>query len=170
MTDQPTATDQTDRIDQPDRTTIRTEEIDTQWITLQRVVAAAMIVTVSAPMVLVVGDIIPPLLIAGVLFAGGLALTWSRPRAGTIAVGVLTGVWMLLVLANPVLATDDLARPSMTVFFMMSLGMIVLPVVGLVGLVGVLRRASGRIAVRTLQALGIVLLGGLVLSVLAGVL
>lgn len=94
-----------------------------------------------------------------------LTLTWLRPRTGAIGVGVLAGLWLLLQLANLSMVIPDLTRPSATLFFLITLGMLVF---GVAGLVGVLRRASGRIAVRTLQALFAEMLADGILSLLAG--
>lgn len=164
MTDQTTVRAE----DQTAKTTTQTEGMDARWLTLQRTVAAAMIVVVAVPQVVIVQEFIPQLTIAGVLFAVALALTWLRPRAAAVGVGVLAGLWMLLNLANFSQVVVDLVRPSATLFFMLTLTMLVLGVAGLVGLVGVVRRTSGRLAVRTLQAGGAVLFGGLLLSLLTG--
>lgn len=149
-------------------TTTESQAADATWLTLQRVVAGGMLVVLATPMVVVLQRFIPPLAIAGVLFAVALGGTWLRPRAGAIGVGVLAGLWLLLQVANYTLVLADLTRPSETLFFMVTLGMLVVPAAGLVGLVGVLRGASGRIAVRTLQVVGVAMLGGLAVSLLAG--
>ena len=169
MSDQPTQT--TVRAgDQTTKTTTQTEGMDARWLTLQRTVAAAMIVVVAIPQVVIVQEFIPPLAVVGVLFAVALVLTWLRPRAAAVGVGVLAGLWMLLNLANFSQVIVDLVQPSATLFFMVTLAMLVLGIAGFVGLIGVLRGASGRIAVRTLQAGGAVLFGGLLLSLLASLL
>jgi hypothetical protein len=163
MTDQTTVRSE----DQTTKTTTQAEGMDARWLTLQRTVAAAMIVVVAIPQVVIVQEFIPPLAIVGVLFVVALAFTWLRPRAAAVGVGALAGLWLLLNLANVSQVIVDLVRPSATLFFMVTLAMLVLGVAGLVGLVGVVRRTSGRLAVRTLQAGGAVLLGGLLLSLLA---
>lgn len=150
------------------RATARTEAVDARWLNLHRTVAVGMIVVLAAPMVVVLRQLVPPLAVASVLFAVALAITWPRPRAGAIGVGVLAGLWLLLQLANLPRVIPDLTRPSATLSFLITLGMLVVPATGLVGLVGVLRHASGRTAVRTLQAAGAVLAGGVVLGLLAG--
>lgn len=149
------------------RTTARTESVETQWLTLQRAVAAGMIVVLALPMVYL-QQIVPPLAVVGGLFVVALASTWLRPRAAAIGIGVLAGGWFILQLINISKVIVDITQPSETLFFMITLGMLVGPIAGVVGLVGVVRRAHGRIAVRTLQAAGIVLLGSLALSLLAG--
>lgn len=149
-----------------DRSTARIEDVDDSWLLLQRVVAVGMIVVLATPMVVVLRQFIPPLAVATTLFAVALALTWFRPRAGAIGVGVLAGLWLLLQLANLSMVIPDLTRPSATLFFLITLGMIAFGVAGLVGLVGVLRRGSGRIAVRTVQLLAAVMLAGGALSLL----
>jgi hypothetical protein len=148
------------------RITTQTEDVDARWLTLQRIVAVGMIAVLSAPMILITQQFIPPLAVTGLLFTVTLVLTWVRPKAGAIGIGVLSGLWLLLQLANYSLVIPDLVRPSATVSFFITLGMLVFGIAGVAGLVGVVRRMSGRIAIRTLQVVGIVLLGGFVLSLL----
>lgn len=148
--------------------TVTLRDADAQWVTLQRAVAVAMIVVLATPMVVVLQGFIPPLAVMGGLFAVALGLTWIRPQTGAIGVGVLSTLWLVLQLANFSLVITDLLHPSATLSFMITLGMVVVPTVGLIGLLGVLRHASGQLATRTLQAGGIVLLGGFILSLLAG--
>lgn len=166
MSDQtPQTTTRTE--DQTAQRITRTEGMSGRWVTLQRAVAIAMLVILAAPMVLIAQQIIPPLIVAGVLFAVALGLTWLRPRTGAIVVGVLAGLWLLLQLANFSLVISDLTQPSAMVSFLITLGMLVFGIAGVVGLAGVLRRMSGRIATRTLQASGAAMLGGLLLGLLA---
>lgn len=146
---------------------INPQDAGSQWLTLQRTVAVAMIVVLATPMVVVLQRLVPMLAAMGGLFAVSLGLTWIRPRTGAIGVGVLATVWLVLQLSNYSLVVTDLIRPSATLSFMISLGMVVVPTIGLIGLLGVLRHASGQFATRTLQAGGIVLLGGGLLSLLA---
>lgn len=90
-----------------------------------------------------------------------------KVEKGAIGVGILAGLWLMLQMANLSMVVPDLTRPSATLFFLITLGMIAFGVADLVGLVGVLRRAPGRIAVRTVQLLDIVMLAGGALSPLA---
>lgn len=150
------------------QTTDRTEGVDGRWLALQRAVAIGMIVVLAAPMVLIARTFIPPLAIAGTLFAVALVLTWVRPRASAITIGLFASLWLLFQLLNLPQVVPDLTRPSATLFFLITVAMLVFGIAGLVGLVGVLRRLSGRIAVRTLQAVGAVMIGSVVFSLLAG--
>lgn len=149
--------------------TDRTETLrhaDPRWLLLQRTVAAAMIVTLLSPMLVVVQRLIPPLAVPAVLFALLLALTTWRPRGSAIAIGSLSGVWLLLQVANLSRVVPDLLRPEDTIGFVITVAMLVVPVAGGVGLVGMLRRASGRFASATLATagglLGSALLGGVI--------
>ena len=123
--------------EEPVRTTTQIEDV-ARWLTLQRIVAVGMIAVLAAPMVLIAQQFIPPLAITGLLFTVTLALTWVRPRAGAIGIGVLSGLWLLLQLVNYSLVIPDLVRPSATVSFFITLGMLVFGIAGVVGLVGVI--------------------------------
>lgn len=149
------------------RASAQFEELDDSWLTLQRSVAVGMIVVLATPMVVVLQQFIPPLAIAGLLFAVALALTWVRPWAGALGIDALAGLWLVWQLVSLSMVIPDLTRPSATLFFMITLGMLVFGAAGLVGLVGALRRASGRLAVRTLQTVVVVLVGGLAISLVA---
>ncbi|WP_404450640.1 hypothetical protein LG329_09805 [Virgibacillus necropolis] len=136
------------------------------WLTLQRIVAIAMIVVNAIPMVFILKQFIPPLAIANVLFIIVLLLTWLRPRAGAIGIGVLSVLWMLLNLVNFSQVIPDITRPSETLFFLVTIAHLLLPVAGIVGFIGVLKSASDKIAYRTLGIIGAVMIGSLVFSLL----
>ncbi|WP_101295970.1 hypothetical protein [Halegenticoccus soli] len=76
-------------------------------------------------------------------------------------------MWLLVQLANLSMVVPDLVRRSAALFFLITLGMLMFSVAGLVGLVGVLWRWAGTLAVRTLQAVVAVMVGGTALSVMA---
>lgn len=142
--------------------------IDPRWLLLLRTVAVGMIIVLAIPMVAILHQFIPPLGIAGLLFALMLVLTWLRPRIGAIGIGVLSGFWLFTQLVNLSQVIPDLTRPSVTFQFIVTVGMIVFSVAGLIGLVGVLREIPGHIARRTTQAIGVIMLGSLIFSVLSG--
>lgn len=141
--------------------------LETSWVTLQRSVAVGMIVVLAAPMVLVASRVIPPLLVPAGLFALGLGITWLRPRGGAIGIGVLSALWLVSQILNVSRVLPELTRPSATVPFLITLGMVTIPAAGAAGLAGALRRASGHVAVRTLQALSAILAVGVVVAVVA---
>lgn len=153
--------------EQASQTATQIEDIDVQWLTLQRAVAVGMVVVVLLPMVVVLKQVIPPLAVAGVLFAGAFILTWLRPRAGALGIGGLSGLWLLWQSINLPQVLPVLMRPSEAVFFLATLSTFVLPIAGLVGFVGLMTDLSDTFAIRTLQATGITLLGGIALALLA---
>ncbi len=153
--------------EQPSQTATQIENLDVQWLTLQRAVAVGMVVVVLIPMVVVLQQVIPPLAVAGVLFAGAFILTWLHPHAGALGVGGLSGLWLLWQLVNLPQVLPVLTQPSEAVFFLATLSTLVLPIAGLVGFVGLMTDLSDTFAIRTLQATGITLLGGIALALLA---
>lgn len=112
-----------------------------RWARFQAGVAGGMIVVLALPMVAISRAFLPPLAIAVALFAIPLGLMTVRPRASAIAVGVLSAVWLLLQLANLPRVAPDLMRPEATLNFLVTLGMVVLPLAGVAGLVGTVRRS-----------------------------
>lgn len=138
--------------------------LDSSWVTLQRSVALCMIAVLAAPMVLFLEQFVPPLGIASILFGLALALTWIRPRVGAIGIGILSALWLLSQMANYPQVIPDLTRPSETLFFIITIGMLVFSTAGVVGLIGTLRGSSGQTAVRTLQVAALIIVGSLFLS------
>lgn len=149
---------------EPERSPVAVDTIDGRWVTLQRTVAVCMVVVLALPMVLFLEQFVPPLGVVSMLFALAFVLTWVRPRAGAIGIGVLSGFWLVTQVANYSLVIPDLMRPSETRFFLITLGMIVFSTAGVVGLVGAVRAFPGHIAVRTLQAVGVILVGSVTFS------
>lgn len=139
-----------------------------RWVTLQRSVATAMIAAFVFIMAFVAQTLVPPLAVAGVLFAVPLALTAWRRRGPAIAIGVLAAIWLLFQIANASMVIPDLADPAATVSFIATFALIAVPVAGVVGLVGLLRQASASIATRTLQAAGAVMVLAVGVGVVAG--
>lgn len=141
---------------------------DPRWLTLQRSVAVGMILTFVAVLLLAPQLLGVPLVPAG-LFALALALTWWRPRSAAIGIGILATLWLLTQMVTIRALLPDLARPDDTELFVITLAMLVVPIAGAGGLVGLLRRGSGRIATTVLQAMGLVVLAGALVGVVAGV-
>ncbi|WP_227377963.1 hypothetical protein [Haladaptatus halobius] len=152
--------------EQATQTPSQIQEANIQWLTLQRAVALGMVIVVLIPMVIVLQQVIPPLAVAGVLFGTAFALTWRRPRAAALAIGVVSVLWLLFQLANFSQVFSILTLPSETLFFLATLSTLVLPIAGLVGLLGLVMELSDTLAIRTLQATGIVLLGGIAVALL----
>jgi hypothetical protein len=143
--------------------------LEAPWLRLQQAVAGGMIVVLAAPMVLVQGQVIPPLLVPAVLFAVALAVSILRARAGATTVGVLAALWLASQVANLPRVLPDLATPSASVLFLITVGMLVVPAVGTAGLIGVLRRASGRPALRIAQIALAAAVVAVVVTVIAGI-
>lgn len=126
-----------------------------------------MIATYLVIMGLIAQTILPPLAIPAVLFAISLALTRARPRASAVAIGVLSALWLLAGVVRAPQVIDGLVRPASGLPFLVTLAFQVLSLGGVVGLIGSLRRASGRAASRTLQVVAAALLSGAVVMVVA---
>ncbi len=139
---------------------------DPRWLTLQRAVAVGMILTFVAVLLLAPHLLDVPLAPA-TLFAVALALTWWRPRGAAIGIGILAALWLLTQIVTIRALLPDLARPDNTQLFVITLAMLVVPIAGVGGLVGLLRRRSGRIATTVLQATGLVMLAGALVGVVA---
>lgn len=91
--------------------------MDRRWLTLQRSVAAAMILLFAGVMAGIQQTLIPPLAVAGLLFAVPLGLTGTWPRASAIGIGAVSTVWLLLQVVNWQQVAPDLARPDVTILF-----------------------------------------------------
>ncbi|GAA5064010.1 hypothetical protein ACFFQF_18175 [Haladaptatus pallidirubidus] len=152
--------------EQTTQTPSQIQEASMQWLTLQRAVAIGMVIVVLIPMVIVLQQVIPPLAVAGVLFGTAFVFTWLRPRAAALAIGVVSVLWLLFQLSNFSQVFSILTLPSETLFFLATLSTLVLPIAGLVGLLGLVMELSDTLAIRTLQATGIVLLCGIAVALL----
>lgn len=140
--------------------------LDRRWLTLQRGVAVGMILTFVAVLLLAPHLLGVPLVPAS-LFAVALALTWWRPRGAAIGIGILAALWLLTQIVTIRALLPDLARPDDTSLFVITLAMLVVPIAGVAGLIGLLRRGSGRLATTVLQAMGLVVLAGALIGVVA---
>lgn len=151
-------------------TTLAREDPDHRWIRLLRLVAVGELVVFVGIMLLVRRQFIPPLAVASALFATGAALTVVRPRVGATAIGCVATLWLGSNIAFASQVVPDLLAVDVVEIFLPTFAMNILAATGLVGLVGVLRRARGVVAVTT-QRVAIALVGvGTVVSVMAGLL
>lgn len=141
-----------------------------RWVALQRGVAAGMLVTFGLVMVVLAQALVPPLAVAGVLFAVPLVVSFVRPRGAAIAIGIVATLWFALQVANAARVLPDLLDPAAGLAFAVTVAMVVIPAAGVVGLVGLLRRAAPSVAVRTLQAAGAVVVVAIGAGTVAGVL
>jgi plastocyanin len=145
----------------------RPQDPERRWFRLQGSVAVGMILVVITVMA-ISQAFIRPFAVEIALFGIPLALLRARPRAAAISIGILSVLRTLINLLNPTVV-DDLTYPADTGFFILAAAMVVLPLAGVIGLVGVLRRASGRAADRTLQGAGGLLLLAIAVGGVAGV-
>jgi plastocyanin len=141
---------------------------DPRWLSLQRGVAAGMVLIFVA-VLLLAPQILDVPLVPAALFAVAFALTGWRPRGGAIAIGVLATLWLVTQVVTIRALLPDLARPQDTALFVITLAMLIVPTAGVVGLVGMLRRSSGHIATRVLQSTSLILVAGALVGVVAGV-
>jgi plastocyanin len=145
----------------------RPQDPDRRWFRLQGSVATGMILALIT-MMAISQEFIRPFAVEIALFGIPLALMRARPRAAAIWIGIVSALRALFSLLNPTLV-EDLTYPADTGLFIVTVAMVVLPLAGVIGLVGVLRRASGRAAGRTLQGAGALVLVAIAVGVVAGV-
>ncbi|MBA2317678.1 MAG: hypothetical protein H0V93_07865 [Euzebyales bacterium] len=134
--------------------------LDRRWVVLQAVVAAGMIASFAAVMLVIAGEVVVPLAVGAVLFAVPLAMLAVRPRPAAVAIGVVSTLWLLLNIGQIGAVLDGLARPTATADFLVTLAMQVFSVAGVIGLVGSLRRAPGRVARYAVATCALILLLG----------
>jgi plastocyanin len=145
----------------------RRRDPDRRWFRLQGSVAVGMILALITTMA-ITQEFIRPFAVEIALFGIPLALMPARPRVAAIWIGIVSTLRTLFSLLNPTLV-DDLTYPADTGFFILAVATVVLPLAGVIGLVGVLRRASGRAAGRTLQGAGALVLIAIAVGIVAGV-
>jgi len=85
------------------------------------------------------GVVIPPLIVLAVVFLLGLVLLVTRPRAGAITTGAAA---VIMVVANIPLVAEDLTHPESIWSFLPAAIAVVGALVGIVVLVGALRRSD----------------------------
>lgn len=143
-------------------------EVDDRWVRLEVVVAAGLATAFAAVMLLLARTVVVPLAVGAALLCLAAASTTRWPRAGALVIGGLAGLQAVLSLANLPLVLDDLSRPALSASFLVAFALQVVPLVGVVGLVGILCRAPGRMASLALLAGGGLLAAGLAVGLLAG--
>jgi len=100
---------------------------------------AVVLVLVTIAVQLTQEEVIPPLIVFGVLLVAALVALVPRPRLGAIAIGVVA---VLMVVTSVPFIAPDLSHPESFWSFVPATLAVLGAVVGLVGLVAVLRRAG----------------------------
>lgn len=85
-----------------------------RWLPVQQAVAATIVVTFTAFQAVVIRSIVPPFVVVMVLFLLAGFVTLKRPRAGSIAIGVLSLLSLLAFVPDIV---RDLGDPASTFTF-----------------------------------------------------
>lgn len=106
--------------------------------------------------------VIPPLIVQAVLLVVGLVLLAVRPRLGAIVLAVLA---VLALLVNLPFIAGDLSHPESVWSFVPAALAVLGGVVGLVALIGVLRRIDGGAAKAVGALSGVAVLGILAIAV-----
>lgn len=154
----------------------RADDLDTRssaardpWVLLERVVAGGLPITFILTMVAVAQQVIRPLLVIGTIFAVALVLSLWRSRGAAIAIGVLASLYLVMLLAMDPVLVPNLSDPGDVGPFVTTVAQVLLSATGTVGLVGLLRRSAGPVAVRVLQVAGGVLAVAVAVSGVAAV-
>lgn len=139
--------------------------IDRGWSALASAAAFALIAVFVFIQAAIAKIVIPPLAVFIVLFAVALIVKRSRPRGGTIAIGVLA---LLSILGNLGPIIEDVTHPDSTATFVATFVAVVAAIVGAAaGAAAIARSASG--AARPLGiAAGALAVVGVVVGVAAG--
>ncbi|QBI18469.1 hypothetical protein ER308_02070 [Egibacter rhizosphaerae] len=138
------------------------------WVTLQRAVALGQVLVFTGIMLLVRGQLIPPLAVATALFAAAGLLSLRAPRTGAVTVGILAALWLASNVAFAAQVVPDLAAVSIIEIFVPTFAMNVLAIAGTLGLVGSLLRSTGMAARYIGWVVGAVLATGIATSLIAG--
>ncbi|MGH3649946.1 MAG: plastocyanin/azurin family copper-binding protein [Acidimicrobiia bacterium] len=138
-------------------TTSQPTRLDGRWVLLQAVVATGIILTVILVMTVVADRIIPPLVVIAAVYLVGLGLIRIRPRIGAITIGVLATLQVISNVVNISQVIDGLTTPSLAGDFLVTIVFQVLPIAGIVGLIGTLRNIQGGVAIRVLAGAGVLL-------------
>lgn len=154
----------------------RADDLDTRasaprapWVLLERVVAGGLPITFILTMVAVAQQAIRPLMVIGSIFAVTLVLSLWRSRGAAIAIGVLASLYLVMLLAMDPVLVPNLSDPGDVGPFVTTVAQVLLSATGAVGLVGLLRRSAGTVAIRVLQVAGGVLAIAVAVSGVAAV-
>lgn len=154
----------------------RADDLDTRssaprdpWVLLERVVAGGLPITFILTMVAVAQQAIRPLMVIGSIFAVTLLLSLWRSRGAAIAIGVLASLYLVMLLAMDPVLVPNLSDPGDVGPFVTTVAQVLLSATGALGLVGLLRRSAGTVAVRVLQVAGGVLAIAVAVSGVAAV-
>lgn len=113
-------------------------ELATGWRLLAG--ATALVLILIGVVIQVTQDaVIPPLVVLALAFVVGLVLLVTRPRAGSITIGAAA---VVMVVANLPFVAEDLTHPESIWSFLPAAVGVVGALVGLVVLVGALRRSD----------------------------
>lgn len=144
-----------------------TRPLARRWVGLQRAVAVGQVVVFASIMLLVRGQLIPPLAVAAGVFAAGALASLRAPRSGAVIVGGMSALWLASNIAFASQVIPDLLAVAESQIFVPTFAMNVLAVAGTLGLAGAVWRLPGRIAAYALWIAGAVLAVGALATVLA---
>ena len=136
--------------------------VERGWATVAFWAAIVLIASFLFIQAVIAKIVIPPLAVFIVLFAVAAFFTRRKPRAGTIAVGVL-GVLAIAGNLPPII--EDLGHPESTATFVVTAFAVLAAFAGVVAAVGAITRSSGGAA----RTVGLVFVGLGVLALIGGV-
>lgn len=137
----------------------------TRWLPVQQAVAATIVVTFTALQSIVTRSVVPPIVIVMVLFLFAGLATLKRPRAGSIAIGVVSLLSLLAFIPD---IARDLRDPASAFTFVLTGLATVTVLVGIVAGSSVLTRRDAPTARRQLPvAAGLAVLALVVTATLA---
>ena len=133
------------------------------WSTLLQWSVVALVVVIAIINLVVAGQIIPPLVLLGVILIVGLVLLRRRGRAGVILLGIVAALMLLL---NAPSIIDALGVPASVADFVVTLAAGLLQATVVVSSVQLLRRADDRPGNDGAKGVAVVAVGVLVVGVL----
>ncbi len=140
-----------------------TDQGSGRWRLLLLIVAAVNIV-VTLVVQLLAGEVIPPLVIFLLLYAGGIALVRRPGKAGPIMIGVVS---VLFVLGNLPFVVQDLSHPSSFMTFSTTVAALAASIVGVLAMAGALRGWPSASAAQVGVVAAVVVVLGVGLSVVS---
>jgi plastocyanin len=139
------------------------------WSWVRLLTTATIAAIVGIVIILVLSGLIPPLIIAAVLFIVGLFVMRAKPKAGVITLLVFL---ILFLASNVPFIIPALAVPASAIDFSLTLYLVIVTIVGIVAAIALLRgrdREPSR-APRLLGSVAVlVILAGIALSVISSV-